>query len=891
MSRSFFSDTPASLRKRDQWVLWRARERNGRPTKVPCGLAGHPINAADPANWLTFEQAAIGAGTIDASGLGIVLADGLYGVDLDGVRDPKDGSLTRDAERIVRDLNSYAEVSPSGAGVHILVYADRLPGPERRRGAVEMYGAPESPRYFTFTGQRLPDAPEEVCHRQAELEAVHARYVSSTVIPPFSPADNEPDVPLDLRGVQSPRDIEVLEAAAASNYGHEFLALWSGDMSAYGGDHSRADLALCRHLILWAGGDTVQADRLFRASALMRPKWDEGRGANTYGWRTLHEAVVRLHGRKPRRRRRSKPKPPEPQGRPAPAEEEPAEEPCPYREEDGRLMWRRVRNGAASETVLASFTARILQDQIVDDGQETARRFVIQVRPPTGKPLSLPVHAADFIGGRWLQSLPASCVVGPGYGARDTLRHAVQSLSEPRESHIYAHTGWAVTQEGRHAYLSASGGISAAGHRPDLRCEAPGLDRVRLPVPRGEEGLTEAYRAALRLLDISPRMWPLLCLPFLAVSGGSDFVVWLHGPTGSYKSTTAALLQSFFGPCERTSLPANFTSTAVALEALLFTAKDCLLVVDDFAPPGSRKDAERLNGLASALVRGVGDSHGRARGRPDSSLRLGRPSRCLALVTSELAPPGGESAAARTLVLPWRGKVNLAALTASQAETEKLAECMAFFVRHEAKARDTGVEPLALRRDLFAGGHPRTGEACARLLRAGQTFLARAVEAGALWEDQRADLEDDLVSSLQRLIRMTDGEVLWRRPERLFLDLLGSAVRSGAARIEGLEASTRAAPSARTVGFTREELLFVDPSPALQAVRAQAEGEGVAFGYTRESVAHALASSGLLARAFTPDRLATRCRDLNGGLAALWVLPCDALSDAPADVTPLPLAR
>jgi len=83
----------------------------------------------------------------------------------------------------------------------------------------------------------------------------------------------------------------------------------------------------------------------------------------------------------------------------------------------------------------------------------------------------------------------------------------------------------------------------------------------------------------------------------------------------------------------------------------------------------------------------------------------------------------------------------------------------------------------------------------------------------------------------------------------------------------------------------------VDPSPALQAVRAQAEGEGVAFGYTRESVAHALASSGLLARAFTPDRLATRCRDLNGGLAALWVLPCDALSYAPADVTPLPLAR
>ena len=49
-----------------------------------------------------------------------------------------------------------------------------------------------------------------------------------------------------------------------------------GDLAAYGGNHSAADLALCNILTFWTR-DRDQIDRIFRGSVLLRPKWDERR--------------------------------------------------------------------------------------------------------------------------------------------------------------------------------------------------------------------------------------------------------------------------------------------------------------------------------------------------------------------------------------------------------------------------------------------------------------------------------------------------------------------------------------------------------------------------------------------------------------------------------------
>ena len=77
------------------------------------------------------------------------------GVDLDNVRDPDSGHVEPWAETIIRNLDSYTELSPSGCGFHIWVRATLPPG-GNRKGRLEMYGGG---RYFTVTGQRIGWSP------------------------------------------------------------------------------------------------------------------------------------------------------------------------------------------------------------------------------------------------------------------------------------------------------------------------------------------------------------------------------------------------------------------------------------------------------------------------------------------------------------------------------------------------------------------------------------------------------------------------------------------------------------------------------------------------------------------------------------------------------------
>jgi primase-polymerase (primpol)-like protein len=70
--------------------------------------------------------------------------------------------------------------------------------------------------------------------------------------------------------------------------GYKFARLWAGDTRDYGGDDSRADLALISMLLFWTGGNVDRADGLFRESGLMREKWDR----EDYRERTFEYAMA-----------------------------------------------------------------------------------------------------------------------------------------------------------------------------------------------------------------------------------------------------------------------------------------------------------------------------------------------------------------------------------------------------------------------------------------------------------------------------------------------------------------------------------------------------------------------------------------------------------------------
>jgi hypothetical protein len=85
-------------------------------------------------------------------------------------------------------------------------------------------------------------------------------------------------------------DGDLLDRIERSKQGDLFWQLFSGDITGYP-SASEADLGFCNILAFWTSKDAEQMDRLFRQSELMRPKWNEKHGAQTYGAMTISKAI------------------------------------------------------------------------------------------------------------------------------------------------------------------------------------------------------------------------------------------------------------------------------------------------------------------------------------------------------------------------------------------------------------------------------------------------------------------------------------------------------------------------------------------------------------------------------------------------------------------------
>jgi putative DNA primase/helicase len=112
-----------------RWVVWRNEERGSKLTKVPYSPWGGRAKADDPRSWGTRAAAEASAEQLvngKGGGIGIELGDlggdvFLGGLDLDSCIDEM-GRLAAWAAEILRELDSYAERSPSGTGVKAFFY-------------------------------------------------------------------------------------------------------------------------------------------------------------------------------------------------------------------------------------------------------------------------------------------------------------------------------------------------------------------------------------------------------------------------------------------------------------------------------------------------------------------------------------------------------------------------------------------------------------------------------------------------------------------------------------------------------------------------------------------------------------------------------------------------
>jgi hypothetical protein len=309
---------PSELKERPQWICWAYEWREndkgeGKWTKAPFKPRRGErkeleyASSTNPATWGTFDEALAWhrANPSKTDGIGYVFSpdDPFTGIDLDDALRPGTSFVEQWAGDILDELRSYTETSPSGTGFKVWVRG-KLPawvksdGDESRSGTRKKYGTGEvevydRARYFCVTGHAIDDYPLTIEQRASELADV-----LEVVFREREPSPAEDGTPARHTwsftiGEEPLTDKQLVDKARTARNGAKFSRLWDGDKADYDNDDSRADLALSEMLAFWSGRDAERIDHLFRQSGLMRPKWDERRGRETYGQRTVRRAVER----------------------------------------------------------------------------------------------------------------------------------------------------------------------------------------------------------------------------------------------------------------------------------------------------------------------------------------------------------------------------------------------------------------------------------------------------------------------------------------------------------------------------------------------------------------------------------------------------------------------
>ncbi len=272
---------PQKLKDTAQFCCWQYETVKGRQTKVPYDpVTGHKARTNQPTTFTTFDGAIAAMSNYD--GMGICVANGIAGIDLDHCL--KKGTLLPWAREIVDKFHdTYIEISPSGAGIRIFCLV-----PEQfsydtdvyyiKKGDIEVYIPGFTNRFLTVTGNALNQ--EDVTETTEALTWLLNTYMHRPTPPSAT----------SVSGRSYLKDESVIAKASNAQNGAKFTRLWNGAIAEYP-SHSEADAALCSLLAYWCGGDKEQMDRLFRRSGLMRDKWDEYRGADTYGNMTILKAI------------------------------------------------------------------------------------------------------------------------------------------------------------------------------------------------------------------------------------------------------------------------------------------------------------------------------------------------------------------------------------------------------------------------------------------------------------------------------------------------------------------------------------------------------------------------------------------------------------------------
>lgn len=278
---NIMADAMQELKDQKIWFCYIKVPKDRKLTKVPCSIDGGATGTdkGHSNTWVTFDVAIKAVNKNGYSGVGFVIPEGYFFLDIDhkALTDPL-------VQTLLTRFDSYAEYSVSGNGIHIYGKCDisKLPtfidtqGRKRLdkqfymknpHNNLELYIGGLTNRFAAFTGNIIEDKPLIEC--TAAVLTTFDKNMRKKIKAKYS-----------LKRDGNRDTFNIIGNLRKQKNGEKFIKLFdTGDKSDYLNadgevDDSRADAALCALIAFRTGNDPDLIDAIFRKSALYREKWE-----------------------------------------------------------------------------------------------------------------------------------------------------------------------------------------------------------------------------------------------------------------------------------------------------------------------------------------------------------------------------------------------------------------------------------------------------------------------------------------------------------------------------------------------------------------------------------------------------------------------------------------
>ncbi len=225
---SFTGDTPPSclqpdfnklkrlcIAKDPRWLMWSLKKNEaGKWTKPPMSINNRRGSSTNPETWTSYEDAKTAYQFGNFAGVGYALGasadqsdgDQLIFIDMDGARDPVTGVFEDWADELLQESLTYAEISPTKTGAHILAYGKLPKGFKSvRTDHIEIYN---DGRYMTMTGAHISSSAADIYEDQDTIDrAIElAKEFGAKKAAPveLTPVDDDTDFPMFAWSLLSP---------------------------------------------------------------------------------------------------------------------------------------------------------------------------------------------------------------------------------------------------------------------------------------------------------------------------------------------------------------------------------------------------------------------------------------------------------------------------------------------------------------------------------------------------------------------------------------------------------------------------------------------------------------------------------------------------------------